>query len=248
MSGAAALYPTYGYYSVSLFLHSHLARGGGTPLPPGIPLVICHGTKPWSEPPNYAGLYDVGPELRPFVPTFSYVLFDMRTVEDRDLSRDPFLRFGFAVMKLARGPSDFRRRLLALATTEVYRDDRMVQLLIYMINVYNDLDRATVELLSAPLTEEERGEVTTLAERLYADGKADGKAEGRAQGVAEGLAEGEAKGKAELLLDILEYRFGPVPNDVRARISRSDSDRISTWVCRAMEATSLDQVMNPEKG
>ncbi|EWY42355.1 hypothetical protein N825_19880 [Skermanella stibiiresistens SB22] len=217
-------------------------------MPPGIPLVICHGTKPWSEPPNYAGLYDVGPELRPFVPTFSYVLFDMRTVEDRDLSRDPFLRFGFAVMKLARGPSDFRRRLLALATTEVYRDDRMVQLLIYMINVYNDLDRATVELLSAPLTEEERGEVTTLAERLYADGKADGKAEGRAQGVAEGLAEGEAKGKAELLLDILEYRFGPVPNDVRARISRSDSDRISTWVCRAMEATSLDQVMNPEKG
>jgi flagellar biosynthesis/type III secretory pathway protein FliH len=48
-----------------------------------------------------------------------------------------------------------------------------------------------------------------------AKGKAEGKAEGMAKGEAKGMAKGEAKGKAETLLEILEFRFGNVPDDVR---------------------------------
>ena len=104
---------------IALTGEDHIAGGGKPPLPPVIPLVICHGTKPWAEPPDYSGLYDVGPELAPFVPKFAYTVFDMRTTVDEDLSRDPFLRFGLAVIKLARGTRAFRSRLLALASDEV---------------------------------------------------------------------------------------------------------------------------------
>ncbi|UEM05904.1 Rpn family recombination-promoting nuclease/putative transposase [Skermanella rosea] len=220
---------------IALTGEDHFASGGKPPLPPVIPLVICHGTRPWAEPPDYSGLYDVGPELAPFVPKFAYTVFDMRTTVDEERSCDPFLRFGLAVMKLARGRRDFRRRLLALATDEVDRDDRIVQLFIYMINVYTDLDRPTLDMLAAPLSKEERDEVATMAQRLYADGKADGRAEGRTEG------------KTELLLEMLEYRFGPVPNEVRSRVSRLDPGSITLMVRRALEAASLEQALNPRK-
>lgn len=126
---------------------------------------------------------------------------------------------------------DFRRRLLALATDEVYRDDRIVQLFIYMINVYTDLDRPTLDMLTAPMSKAERDEVATMAQRLYADGKADGRAEG----------------KTEPLLEMLEYRFGPVPSEVRSHVSRLDPGSITLMVRRAMEAASLEQVLNPRK-
>ena len=105
-----------------------------------------------------------------------------------------------------------------------------------MINVYTDLDRPTLDMLTAPLSKEERDEVATMAQRLYADGKADGRVEGKAEG------------RAELLLDILEYRFGPIPNEVRMRIACADPGSITSMVRRAMEAKTLDQALNPQKG
>jgi predicted transposase YdaD len=217
----------------------HLDDGCGLPLPPVIPLVIYQGAKPWAEAPNYASLYDVDAALAPFVPDFAYLLLDLGTTPDEDLSAQAFLRFGLAVLKLARGAPDFARRLLSLATDEVYRDDRVLALLRYIAAVYAELDRKTMEALIAPLANEEHSQMTTLLQRLFA--------EGRAEGVQVGEANGLRKGKADSLLVMLEQKFGPLPAEMLEKIEDADIATIEIWFRRGVLAASLDEVTDPHR-
>jgi predicted transposase YdaD len=217
----------------------HLEDGCGLPLPPVIPLVIYQGAKPWTEAPNYAGLYDVDAPLAPFVPNFAYLMFDLGATPDEDLSAQAFLRFGLAVLKLARGAPDFARRLLSLATEEVYRDDRVLALLRYIAEVYAELDRKTLEALIAPLANEEHSQMTTLLQRLFAEGKAEGMQVGEANGLR--------KGKADSLLVILEQKFGPLSPELLEKIEEADLATIESWTRRGVLAASLDEVTDPNR-
>ena len=62
------------------------------------------------------------------------------------------------------------------------------------------------------------------------------------RGVALGEARGEAKGEAKVLLRLLERRFGPLPESVRARIASADIDSLDLWVDPLHGAPSLDEV------
>lgn len=55
-------------------------------------------------------------------------------------------------------------------------------------------------------------------------------------------AEGRAEGRAELLELILEARFGPLPEEARARVRAASADRLVRWAERAGRAGSLDEV------
>lgn len=221
----------------------HLEDGHGLPLPPVIPLVIYQGAKPWSEAPNYGGLYDVDPPLAPFVPDFAYLMFDLGATPDEDLSAQAFLRFGLAVLKLARGLPNVAGRLLTLATEEVYRDDRVLALLRYVAEVYAELDRTTMEALIAPLANEEHLQMTTLLQRLFAEGKA----EGRAEALQEGEANGLRKGKADSLRIVLEQKFGPLPQELLEKIEDADLATLESWMRRGVLAASLDEVTDPNR-
>lgn len=122
-------------------------------------------------------------------------MFDLGATPDEDLSTQAFLRFGLAVLKLARGSPDVAGRLLTLATEEVYRDDRVLALLRYVAEVYAELDRTTMEALIAPLANEEHSQMTTLLQRLFAEGKAEGwpKVESKRSGKAKRTVCGKAK-------------------------------------------------------
>jgi predicted transposase YdaD len=217
----------------------HLEDGHGLPLPPVIPLVIYQGAKPWSEAPNYAGLYDVDPPLAPFVPDFAYLMFDLGATPDENLSAQAFLRFGLAVLKFARGAPDFARRLLTLATEEVYRDDRVLALLRYVAEVYAELDRTTMEALIAPLANDEHLQMTTLLQRLFAEGKAEGMQVGEANGLR--------KGKADSLLLVLEQKFGPLPQELLEKIEDADLATLESWMRRGVLAASLGEVTDPNR-
>lgn len=224
---------------MALMGEKHLEDGHGLPLPPVIPLVIYQGAKPWSEAPNYAGLYDVDAPLTPFVPDFAYLMFDLGATPDEDLSAQAFLRFGLAVLKFARGAPDFARRLLTLATEEVYRDDRVLALLRYMAEVYAELDRTTMEALIAPLANEEHSQMTTLLQRLFAEGKAEGMQVGEANGLR--------KGKADSLRIVLEQKFGPLPQEMLEKIEDADLATLESWMRRGVLAASLDEVTDPNR-
>ena len=50
-------------------------------------------------------------------------------------------------------------------------------------------------------------------------------------------------GGVEVLLKLLELRFGPVPAKIRTHIEGATREQLDTWVGRVLTAGSLDEVL-----
>ena len=96
-----------------------------------------------------------------------------------------------------------------------------------------------MEALIAPLANEEHSKMTTLLQRLFA--------EGRAEGMQVGEANGLRKGKADSLLVILEQKFGPLSPELLEKIEDADLATIESWTRRGVLAASLDEVTDPNR-
>jgi predicted transposase YdaD len=61
-------------------------------------------------------------------------------------------------------------------------------------------------------------------------------------------AEGRREGEAEVVLRQLRLRFGPLPEDVTARINAADAETLLRWSERVLSAATLDAVFaeNPD--
>ena len=81
------------------------------------------------------------------------------------------------------------------------------------------------------------------AEEAFMTGAQILRAEGEAKGRAEGKAEGEAKGKAEVLLKLLELKFGSAPAATIERVRAAKIEELDRWVERIINASSLDEVL-----
>ena len=58
-----------------------------------------------------------------------------------------------------------------------------------------------------------------------------------------GRTEGRAEGRAQALLDVLEERGLPISDVPRARIlACTDTAQLSTWLRKAVTATSVDEL------
>jgi hypothetical protein len=68
--------------------------------------------------------------------------------------------------------------------------------------------------------------------------------DGRLEGIMIGGAHGEVRGKATLLLQLLEYRFGQVPEDFKQRVLALTSDQLSQSATYVLTAQSLEEVLS----
>ena len=50
------------------------------------------------------------------------------------------------------------------------------------------------------------------------------------------------EGKAELLLRLLERRFGPLSDAARQRVVKADAETLLTWADRILDAKTLPEV------
>ena len=60
--------------------------------------------------------------------------------------------------------------------------------------------------------------------------------------LAEGRRQGRREGEAEVLLRLLRVRFGPLPEDVTARLNVADAETLLRWSERILSASTLDAV------
>ncbi len=58
------------------------------------------------------------------------------------------------------------------------------------------------------------------------------------------IAQGEQRGEAKMLLRLIERKFGPPSEPLRARITQADPDTLLEWSERILEAQSLDEVLH----
>jgi flagellar biosynthesis/type III secretory pathway protein FliH len=71
-----------------------------------------------------------------------------------------------------------------------------------------------------------------------------GRQEGRQEGWQEGRQEGRQEGGANILLRLIEQKFGPPSESVRARIASADPETLLSWSERILSADSLDAVLH----
>ena len=78
----------------------------------------------------------------------------------------------------------------------------------------------------------------TIAESWIAEGRVEGRVEGR----AEGRVEGRVEALQDTLLNLLQIRFGYVPEGVSARVrGAQDEGLLQAWFEKAATAVSLSE-------
>ncbi len=72
-------------------------------------------------------------------------------------------------------------------------------------------------------------------------------AEGEAKGKAEGKAEGQRLGMARTLKNLVQRRFGALPDWAVDRVDRADVDTLERWSYRVLDARVLDDVFQDDE-
>ena len=72
----------------------------------------------------------------------------------------------------------------------------------------------------------------------------EGEQKGRQEGEQKGRQEGRQEGEAQVLLRLLERRFGSVPDTVRDRIASADVADLDQWIMRVLDAGSIEDVLS----
>jgi len=66
--------------------------------------------------------------------------------------------------------------------------------------------------------------------------------EWEAKGIAKGIAEGKAEGRIDTLIDMLEAKFGSVPDDLRSRLMElKDPANIKETIRKAVNAETISE-------
>ena len=86
------------------------------------------------------------------------------------------------------------------------------------------------------LEEQEKMRYVTSVEQLYSEKWMQ---QGMQQGMQRGLMQGRAEGEAYALRRLLQKRFGPLSEDVLARLQAASIDELELWLDRALDADSL---------
>jgi len=230
------------YYMVHRWMREWKSNPGLQMLTPIVPMVMYQGNERWSGPTELAelfrvpeGLWDV---LRPLLPRFRFVLHDLSKVGDGQMPGRAYGRMAQALMK-NQGRRDLWHTMMGW--TEL--SDAVVA---------NNGPRALVRLLlyTAHVNKEERDETwwAWLGERredvmrTWKSAAEELIERGRVEGLGEGLTKGLDKGAAVALEQVLEVRFGDVPERVQAVVRRASGAECRAWLGRAVLAESFEEI------
>ncbi|WP_158047485.1 Rpn family recombination-promoting nuclease/putative transposase [Skermanella pratensis] len=202
-------------------------------------IILYHGTRPWSLPTRLRDAYGVpGGMVEAGLLDFGYVLIDLETIADDELSRHPDLQAGLLVLKYASrdaDPGETLERLLTIGAGAGLAV--IVSVVRYLFSAAETLDRQHLKTILGGIVPEE-------SEMIMSNALREVMAEARAEGAILGEAKGKAQGKAEMLLRQLGRRFGPVPEETAQRVRAASMDDLDRWAETIFDAPTLDAVFN----
>src|SRR5690606_6408550 len=196
----------------------------------------------WTAPRRFHDLFEVTPELAPFIPHFCYALDDLAGTSDDELLARPLgalPRSALLLMRNVRTPPAVRERPpqwrepLAQVLRAPHGADGFAGLLRYVSLVMEELQFEEFRDKLVALIPSSETYVMTIAQQLEAKGR------------DQGLAEGEAKGLRAALLAVLEARGLPISAKHRAHIAAcTDSATLDQWVRAAATTESADALFH----
>ncbi len=226
---------------------------GSPVLPRILPVVLYHGRKPWSAPRRLSSLFASREPAWEGSPEVGYWVSDLGQIPDEDLlARVPptgdlvalalfFLKHGRS-LGITQRVHELRTPLSRLFARIDGHED-----LIVMVNY---LTRITppgrIEPLVAELIRVGANQMVknfiSAQDAWHAQGVQRGMEQGIEQGIEKGIERGRRMEREQVLLGILEKRFGLLPCTVRERIETAHAPELETWIYQALSAASLDGV------
>lgn len=210
-------------------------------LPDVIPLVVYNGTSRWSAPLRLQDLIGPGPtEGTGCRPRLSYLLFDLSVIDVEDLIqriKTPIPRVTLVLFKEAPGNDRAHEVFWKLIDDlrAIFRrpdGDQYFKTLLNYSRCVNETPDSEYGRVADALGPEAKEAYMTTAEML------------EARGEARGATRGKAEGRAEALIQILEVKFGLLPEDRSKEINEASSDQLREWTTRAVTASTLDEVFD----
>ena len=226
-------------YLLRIWQRWHDERGEGSPLPAIVPVVLYHGGRPWSAPRAFEELVHVparlGAEVRPYIPSFRYLVDDLSQVTDEALR-------GRAMMTAL-------AKLAAVSLKHVRSGDDPIRWLAEWVELIHDVLQAPrgLEALERVLRyivlADERAEIEAL--RTFLGREVGPEAEEAMTTIGQKLIEqGELEGQRKLLLRQLRRRFGhEVDADAEQRIANAGAEEMERWADRVVSAATLAEVL-----
>jgi predicted transposase/invertase (TIGR01784 family) len=205
-----------------------------TQLTPVIPLVLYHGRRQWKVKQNLASLFTNLAGFEAYLPDFRYELCDVTQQEDQAIQGQIMLRIALLLFKYIfrpelhdRLPTIFGllRELGAKQTGLEYLQVLLRYLAAGAENLSEDMLRQAVD---AALNTPEGQTMATLAEVWMQ------------QGFEKGAEQARVMAVRQSILDVLEARFGAVPNELTQVLLRvSDAERFKALLREAARASTL---------
>lgn len=220
-------------------------RGART-LPAVLAVVVYHGESRWQAPRRLTQLYDLPASqldlLRDGLAEDSYQLEDLAARSEHELltrQGPPAAVLGLILMReVVRTGSDVlgllrRAKPLLRAFGRTEDSERVFVAFVLYIGATAASRVDVAELTN--LARETMGEqgartVTTLADRLRAEGR----------------AEGSLAGQRAFLLSLLEEAFGALPDQVRVRVEGGSERELRLWGMRYRQVSTLAEVFAEE--
>ena len=193
------------------------------------------------------------------LPGERYILRTLAELPVEQLSRDPVLRSTLIILI---GQALKYMQAIADGLEPEAELQRLLGEFILATYPEADLGRLT-EAWQAIVTKPLGEMMATIAQRLrqegrteglqegrtegLQEGRAEGLQEGRAEGLQEGRAEGLQEGEARFLTRLLERRFGPLPDELAARIAAANTSQLERWHEAALDAPTCEAVFHADK-
>src|SRR5579872_346189 len=218
---------------------------GQRKLHPIVPMVFYTGKRKRTSPLSLLAAMDVPADLVRFVPSHETLLLKLQETPPEVLRQaGSALAYALQVLQVADEPQERLRQTLegAIALLEQLPSEAQaewrramlffVQLILHKRGVeeHESLRELVIEAAERR-RDEEVSEMAKTAAEVYEE-----------RGRIEGRREGEIEGRRETLLETLEYRFGPLPDGVRAKVETLSERQLREHMRRALEARALRDV------
>ena len=237
------------FYMVRLWDRWLEDHPGAKQVPPVIPIVLYHGSRPWVAPLTLGALLDVPDAARAalgdLLPELRIQLDDLARASDEALRARPTAAFGRLAFLLLKHGRTLRARpgqdslgafvrsvadLLAALT----RFDRE-RAWVYILEVTSEPEAdLVIEALREALPPEQQEDVMTAGEALRLEGERRGKLEGK--------REGKLEGKRETLLAQLRTKFEQLSAETEHRVAEGDEHALDRWTKAVLFASTIDEV------
>ncbi len=220
-------------------------------LHPVVPIVFYTGKRRWASSLGLSALMEVPALLAEFLPQHRTLFLNLRETPAASLSESA-VAWVLRVLKAAEEPREALATVLSEAVTylETLPDTaqaewrRALHYLLLLIRHKRKpeereaLYSVVTEAVDSHREAEVREMVMTDAQVLVAQGRREGLKEGR----LEGLKEGNLEGRRELLKEQMEFKFGPLPEQIIAAVhalSQSELAEITRRILTAQTLTDL---------